>query len=108
MEAYYYDFVGAPIWYDSAAVSNETTEFSINVTTDIEYIRNCVASGEDAKNIQRRLGVILTHPVLTDYYINMNSCVIEAEVRFNADLSWGRLHDLFFPSWETVVNRLYE
>lgn len=95
MEAYYNDFVGEPIWYDSACVSNDSTEFSLNVTTDIEFIRDCIANAEEAKISKDGWVLFSTHPVLTDYYININSGKLEAEVRFNADLSWGRLLVLF-------------
>ena len=40
--SYYDDFTGMPIVYDSAGVTADPVEFSLNVTTDIEFIRDCV------------------------------------------------------------------
>jgi hypothetical protein len=94
MEAYYDDFIGEPIWYDSACVSNDTTEFALNVTTDIQFIRDCVLSGEEAKISKDGWVLFSTYLSGTDYYINFNSGTGDA--LFNADLSWYRLHRLFF------------
>jgi hypothetical protein len=94
MEAYYNDFVGDPIWYDSSCVSNETTEFALNITTDIEFIRDCVKAGEEAKISKDGWVLFANHLVGTDYYININSGTGVA--MFNADLSWYRLHRLFW------------
>jgi hypothetical protein len=94
MEAYYDDFIGEPIWYDSACVSNDTTEFALNVTTDIQFIRDCVLAGEEAKISKDGWVLFSTYLSGTDYYINFNSGTGDA--LFNADLSWYRLHRLFF------------
>lgn len=96
MEAYYEDFVGEPIWYDSACVSNDSTEFSLNVTTDIEFIRDCITNNEEAKISKDGWVLFSNRQVLTDYYININAGLLEAGIRFNCDLSWGRLLYLFF------------
>lgn len=94
MEAYYDDFIGDPIWYDSACVSNDTTEFALNVTTDIQFIRDCVLAGEEAKISKDGWVLFSTYLFGIDYYINFNSGT--GSVYFNADLSWYRLHRLFF------------
>ena len=94
MEAYYDDFIGEPIWYDSACVSNESTDFALNVTTDIQFIRDCVLAGEEAKISKDGWVLFSTYLSGTDYIINFNSGT--GAPLFNADLSWYRLHRLFF------------
>jgi len=51
MEADGINFVGTPIWYDSAGVnqdvSSNTTEFTIPVVTDLEYILKGGGAGSD-------------------------------------------------------------
>jgi hypothetical protein len=96
MEAYYDDFIGEPIWYDSACVSNESTDFALNVTTDIEYIRKAIKDDEMQKISPDGWVLFSTYLSGTSYYVNINSGQLEAEARFNADLSWSRLHRLFW------------
>lgn len=94
MESYYDDFIGEPIWYDSPCVSNESTDFALNVTTDIQFIRDCVSAGEEAKISKDGWVLFSTYLSGTDYYININSGT--GDPMFNADLSWYRLHRIFF------------
>jgi len=50
MEAGNEDFIGEAIWYDSACVNqnseSNSTDFALNVTTDIQYIRDVVTASE--------------------------------------------------------------
>lgn len=100
MEAYNVDFVGEPIWYDSYCVNQDpdsnSTEFALPVTTDIQFIRDCITNSEEAK-ISKDGWVLFSTYLDTDYYINVNAGILDpGEAYFNADLSWGRLHNAFF------------
>lgn len=101
MEAYNEDFIGYPIWYDSSCVSNETTEFSLNVTTDIQFIRECITNDEREKISKDGWVLFATHLVGSDYYININSGL--SDVYFNGDLCWTRLHRLFFKHGRQMI-----
>jgi len=108
MEAYDDDFVGETIWYDSNCVNQDaesnSTEFALNVTTDIQYIREVVAGGEPEKISKDGWVLFATYIVGADYYIWMNNGIIEpGEAYFNADLSWGRLHDAFFKHNRVLI-----
>lgn len=96
MESYYKDFTGLPIIYDSAAATADPTEFTLNVTTDIEFIRKCVKDDELGKISPDGWVLFSTYLSGTSYYVNINGGQLEAEARFNADLSWSRLHRLFW------------
>ena len=96
MESYYEDFVGLPIVYDSAAATADPTEFALNVTTDIEYIRKCIKDDEMQKISPDGWVLFSTYISGTSYYVNINGGQLEAKARFNADLSWSRLHRLFW------------
>lgn len=94
MEANNEDFIGYPIWYDSSCVSNETTEFSLNVTTDIQFIRECITNDEREKISKDGWVLFATYLSGGNYYININSG--SSDIYFNGDLCWARLHRLFF------------
>jgi hypothetical protein len=94
MEAYYDDFVGDPITYNSACATADPVEFSLPVTTDIKYVRRCIDNGEIERISKDGWVLFANHLVGTDYYININSGTGDA--MFNADLSWYRLHRLFW------------
>jgi hypothetical protein len=96
MEAYYDDFVGLPIVYDSPAATADPVEFALNVTTDIEYIRKAIKDDEMQKISPDGWVLFSTYLSGTSYYININGGQLEGKARFNADLSWSRLHRLFF------------
>lgn len=101
MEASTADFVGLPIWYDSKCVSqdpkNNTEDLSINVTTDIEYIKAVIDADEADKISDEGWVLFATELRGTDYYITTNSGIINTgNVYFNCDLSWSRLHNNFW------------
>lgn len=102
MEANNRDFVGEPIWYDSACVNqdskNNTTKFSLNVTTDLDYIRDCIADVDLVSNISDDGWFLFATTLIgPDYYVTSNLGVIETSVsHFNNDLSWSTLHNRFF------------
>ena len=102
MEAENEDFVGLPIWYDSLCVNQDSgrnsTEFSLNVTTDIEYIQQCVNAVPSEESKISNEGWVLLANNLTggSYYIYSNYGFIEGIGRYNMDMSWGRLHISFF------------
>lgn len=101
MEANNEDFIGYPIWYDSSCVSNETTEFSLNVTTDIQFIKECIDNDEREKISKDGWVLFATHLVGADYYININSG--SGDIYFNGDLCWVRLHRLFFKHGRQMI-----
>jgi hypothetical protein len=101
MEAESADFVGLPIWYDSDCVSqdpdNNTSELSLNISTDIEFIKKCVDDGEDSRISDEGWVLFATELRGTDYYILTNSGLIDTgRVYFNCDLAWSRLHNNFW------------
>ena len=101
MEAYHADFVGLPIWYDSLCVNQDaksnTTNFAVPVTTDVEYIYDSMLNSETQGNISNDGWVIFANENRGGtMYIYSNYGFIEGAVRYNADMSWGRLHIAFF------------
>ena len=101
MESKNDDFVGKPIWYDSQCVNqdheNNKTEYIIDVTTDIEYLRDCIALNEDSKISNEGWVLFANEEIGGVLYIRSNSGIIDfTDVLFNMDLSWGRLHEWFF------------
>lgn len=90
-------FIGKPIWYDSNCVnpddSNNTTEMKVDVTTDIEYIINCVADPDNASIISDEGWVLLANYLDgADYFVRMGYSTLDAVLLFNFDLSWEGLH----------------
>jgi len=99
------DFMANDIWYDSLCVNQDpgtnSTELSVNVTTDIEYIQDCMAD-PDLTDVIADEGFVL----LANYEDGGNYYVQLAEtgkgvapgypVKFNGDLSWRALHEFFF------------
>jgi len=99
------DFMANDIWYDSLCVNQDSgtnsTELSVNVTTDIEYIQDCMAD-PDLTDVISDEGFVL----LTNYEDGGNYYIQLAEtgkgvapgypVKFNGDLSWRALHEFFF------------
>jgi len=101
LEAGTEDFIGKPIWYDSACVSqdpdNNTAELSLNVTTDIEFIKKCIDNSEESKISDEGWVLFATELRGTDYYILTNSGLISTgSAYFNCDLAWSRLHHCFW------------
>lgn len=102
VEAENEDFVGLPIWYDSICINqesdNNSTELNLNVTTDIEYIIQCVNAipTEESKISNSGWVIFANEDRLGTLYIYSNYGFIEGTGRFNMDMSWGRLHICFF------------
>ena len=108
MEANNDDFVGNPIWYNSLCVNQDpkmnTSEFYWNITTDIEYIRQCIALDEQSKISNAGWVLFATELRITDYYIRINNGIIQPGiVYFNCDMSWSRLHNNFFKHERQLI-----
>lgn len=99
MEANTTDFVGASIWYDSPAVNQDsdsnTQSYEINVTTDLEYIRQC-CDGTNDSLISDDGWVLLANELDgTDYNVYFGTGPMGG-THFNIYLAWSKLHDSFF------------
>lgn len=101
MEAESDDFIGTPIWYDSSCVNQDTdsntSEFALNVTTDIEFIQDCMADPEDKESFISNDGWVLLANYLdgADLYIYFGTGEIGG-THFNIDLAWSRIHAAFW------------
>lgn len=101
MEAEAVDFIGAPIWYNSSCVNQDsesnTSEFALNVTTDIEFIQDCIADPEDKESLISNDGWVLLANRLdgADLYIYFGTGEMGG-THFNIDLAWSRLHAAFW------------
>lgn len=102
MEAGHEDFIGNPIWYNSGCVNQDPTSNTVeynfnNITTDIQYIRDCVADSDSEPLISDSGWVLLTNELRgADLYIwfNVNSAL--SELVCNIDMSWYYLHKCFW------------
>jgi hypothetical protein len=74
---------------------SNTVSYSWNVTTDIEYIQDCMASSDKKGNISDDGWVILANYDDGGLKVYMNHTT-GYEIRFNADMSWAILHLAFF------------
>ena len=102
MESGNVDFIGDPIWYDSECVNQDpdtnVIEYDFNnVTTDLQYIRDCVADSDSEPLISNNGWVILANELRgADLYVwfNVNSAL--SELVCNIDMSWYYLHNCFW------------
>jgi hypothetical protein len=103
MESSNDEFTQGVIWYDSRCVdqnsSSNTKEYSFNVTTDIQYICDCIEDVSDEgliSNISDEGFVLLANyfdgPNLKVWMTNRPM----GNTYFNCDLSWGILLLSFF------------
>jgi hypothetical protein len=102
MEAINQAFVGVPIRYDDKCVNqdmdNNSTEYSIRVTTDIEMIQ------ADEDSVSDDGFVILANYLQGgDYYVYQAEGLLGGETRYNTDLSWSNLHYAFFRHGRSVL-----
>lgn len=95
MEADDTDFVGTPIYYDSACVNQDPNsnvkETGLQVTTDIEYIiTNSDAIADE--------GFVIFCNYLSgaSYYIESTEGAYAHGVRLNMRLSWANLHNAYY------------
>ena len=102
MEAEEINFIGAPIWYDSACVdqnpkSNIRTTI-VPVTTDLEYIINYrFVDGDNESLISDDGFVILCNYFDTpDYFVELQPGSMDGSVHLNMHLSWANLHHNYF------------
>lgn len=102
MESKNDEFRPATIWYDSSCVSqdpeNNTTEQSWNVTTDIQYICDCI---EDVNNEGLISNISDDGWVLLACYDDGGLQVYRTNrtshnIYFNCDLGWGILFNALF------------
>ncbi len=101
MEANNKSFLGYPIWYDSACTNQDpaknVSEFKINVSTDIEYILDCVGVSGDETKISDDGWVLFANELIgAVYYVRTGYSNIESRLIYNYDLGWEGLHDAFF------------
>jgi hypothetical protein len=96
------DFIGQKIWYDSDCVcqdpASNTTSSSYPITTDIEYIIQCMADPDTEDQISDDGWVLLSnYEDGGDLYVNINVGLLDTTTAyFNMDMSWSYLHNLFF------------
>jgi hypothetical protein len=104
MEAGNVDFIGEPIWYNSDCVNQDSESNTVDhnfasVTTDLEYIRDCVADSDSEPLISDDGWVLLANENRTGVlYIWFNESIyyLGSYTYANADLSWFYLHFLFW------------
>lgn len=104
MEADNSSFVGFPIWYDSTCVNQDpgsnSTELSVPVTTDLEYIiKSPEAISDDGF-------VILCNYVFSPavYYVLIEKSKYNTDVRPNMHLSWTNLQDRYFRHNRVLIS----
>lgn len=106
MEANSADFIPHSINYFSPCTNQDkqsnTIQYSWNVTTDIEYIQDCMDSADKKGNISDDGWVLLANYDSGGYKIYMNHNT-GSEIRFNADLGWALLHKAFFKHDRPVL-----
>jgi uncharacterized protein (TIGR02145 family) len=95
MEADGNNFVGAFIWYDSPAVSQDSEsnriETKINVTTDLEYIISNPDAIEDEGFV-----ILCNYLDGADYYVRMDAGkFVTTEFALNMNLSVANLQDAY-------------
>ncbi len=102
-------FIGQPIWYDSDCVNQDSetniSEFSFEVTTDIEYIEDCMADPDRESNISDDGFVLLCNREDTEsYYVQVASVpTVTGYIAFNGDLSWPSLHEYYFRHGRILI-----
>jgi hypothetical protein len=93
MESHYDDFVGMPIEYSGGCVSTEPTErvveYSIPVTTDIEWIEN---TDKDVSISSEGFVLLATEDVGGVWTIMSQVGYLSYSAKINASLSWANLH----------------
>lgn len=98
MEAKNDDFVGVPIYYDSSCVgtkNNNSIDYAVEVTTDIEYIQASIAEGLEVID-DKGFVIMATYVSGTDNVVYFNTGQLSGLSYLNNDLSWANLHFNFF------------
>lgn len=97
------DFLAYDIWYDSTCVNQDPgsniNEISINATTDIEYIIECMADADLNSLIDDDGFVLLANREDGgNYYVQIAETGGNGTypVMYNGDLSWRSLHEYYF------------
>ena len=100
MEAYDVNFVGLPIWYDAICVSQDAdsnvSEININVTTDLQYILDCIDADEESKISDDGFVILCNYESGGNYYVRSGIGAYYASGLLNIDLSWANLHNNYF------------
>lgn len=101
MEGYFADFIPHSISYASPCVNQDknsnTIDNAFNVTTDIEYIQDCMDNVDLRGNISDEGWIILANYLESGlYYVYLNRLGLGYEAHFNGDMGWGLLHNCFF------------
>lgn len=104
------NFRAWPIWYDSNCVNQDSdtnnVELSLDVTTDIEYIQNCMADPDLVDVIADEGFVLLANRIDGANYYTMVAETGDGggnPVRFNGDLSWRSLHEFYFRHERVLI-----
>jgi hypothetical protein len=97
MEASDDNFVTGVIEYINLCVDKSTSEYAINVTTDIEYIQDCMADPELIGNISDEGWVVFANYLVgASYYVYFGVGYTGPSLKFNIPLSWSVLLRTFF------------
>lgn len=100
MEADNINFVGVPIWYDSACVNPDPEtniiETVIPVTTDIRYIYENSNPDETNAIADEGFVILCNYEDGGEYFIEIESGALQADVRANMHLSWANLQNRYF------------
>jgi uncharacterized protein (TIGR02145 family) len=86
------NFVGVPIRYVASCVNQDPktniVDNIINVTTDLEYIHNVPEAIADDGFV-----ILCNYVYLGLYYVEYKSGVYNSDIKLNARLGWGDLHN---------------
>jgi len=102
MEAGNINFLPGTIYYDSMCVNQDSksniSEYSNRVTTDVEYIIECMLSDDTTSNISDEGFVILANHAAGggSYDVYVGTAFENNDVKFNNYLSWSYLFRMFF------------
>lgn len=103
MEANNTNFVGYPIYYDSACVDqnpeSNNSEITLPVTTDLEYI---IFDGLEIADE----GIVILSNRLSGglYYVEKSTAPFSPQVKLNTHLSWSMLHHAYFRHNRVLIS----
>jgi len=100
MEASNDNFVGTAIRYDSFCVDQNpetnTKELSIKVTTDLTYIIESVAAGNEGVISDDGFVILCNYVSAGLYYVELEGSALVIDVKANMHLSWANLHNRYY------------
>ena len=110
MEAEEINFIGTPIWYDSACVDQnpETNirQTTIPVTTDLEYIINYRFIDADNESLISDEGFVILCNYFDDpdYFVELQPGSMDGSIHLNMHLSWANLHHHYFRHNRVLIS----